>query len=657
MRKPTTLPPSQSQHVSHAAKKTLPLREPGDEKAIQAQFWSTSGYEKPKVKVNGIKAQDWATAQPDPESEPASTISRPLSPIDPNPPRLPAAARMSFFDDTIFNEVKETPFKPEDEGRALQQYRQASRDPKRFSTMVARNSLMFPEEPILQTPDTFSNRNPLESRGMDQLHVSRDDPEVNSQSPRTFDAMKEDNEKAVGLQHHDVVYSSKRPSIPVPEQKPTAKSSESSLGSTSENSSSMTQLDLPVERTVASDSISPSRLSGPTCKSPALSFSNNVRESTVFADSAWEDDIDFVYEQEAEATCDFDWDFTGRSHANSFQSDGGVRLSQSSYGTRASSVYSGDARDGNRESRVLSDGPRNGRVLNSGATIAERREAQQAAEHARGSSVGHRGFAAARNSNGDNLAKGGKLPPLNIPARSSQGDALSPVCSITDSDDETPKSPLTPSKLEFPMPPGSSGPLRFPLPPASPDLPEFPMPPSGNRTSDSTSSDLESWRNGSKHRKSSSYGSFEDFKRASTAPSTAPSSVPSSRDTGRWSMASAGSTPSVPSLINSRHRRASSLSKAVISPPLETLTQRPDEEKLSEGEGPSVPQTLRLDPERGSFVIRRPRTSGDRRLLQAAGRAVQRYRPTTPNSSSRGVQAPEPFSGRMESSMNAPEWI
>ena len=131
------------------------------------------------------------------------------------------------------------------------------------------------------------------------------------------------------------------------------------------------------------------------------------------------DDIDFVYEQEAEATCDFDWDYNNRSLTDSYQSDGGVRLS-ALYGPQDSFVYA----DGGRDSPILSsDDNRQSRVLSIGSTAADQMDTQKSAGSTRGSAVGHRGFAAARISRGDFSTKVAQLANLTALAPSPPEDA------------------------------------------------------------------------------------------------------------------------------------------------------------------------------------------------------------------------------------------
>lgn len=607
-------------HAAHAARSHLPPLGSVSKNPEPARSRATRTHETPKVHVNGVKTEDWALEGKDVKPEPASNRSRRMSPIDPNPPRIPAAARMSsFFDDSLFTNVAEMPGSDEDK-RYAEASRQPHRNAKKFSTMVARNSLMFPEEPIVPTPNDLHKTNPLDSFDehpqASELYKSKPMP----QPP----AQKMVYEEAASPEHQALSYRSRQQSLPVPDQKPSKKSSETSLASKSSASRMKAPLEPVTERAVTT-SVSPSRPTESSGKSPAaLSFNSKVRESTVFEDGSWEDAIDFAYDEEADATCDFDWDTKERNQVKSYRSDEGPRISQSSFDARVTSVYS--------------DGFRDSRMQKRDSTMDD----YKSNEHSR-RSVGHRGFAAARNSNGDKLAASVKLARLSIPeAKQSQEDSSSPIDSTNGSDDQTPKSPLSPGNIEFPMPPGGGDALSFPLPPGSEDPLDFPMPPTGHRNSDSDLSESGASQRSSRHRKSSSYGSYESYKRASTAPSTAPSSGTSARDTGRWSLTSASSVPSVPSLIQNHLKRASSVSKSMISPPLETLIA--DEERSMAGADERfLPQTLQFS-ERESLVMRRPRTSGDRRLLQAAGRAVQRYRPTTPNGSGRGVTT-------------APEWI
>jgi len=215
------------------------------------------------------------------------------------------------------------------------------------------------------------------------------------------------------------------------------------------------------------------------------------------------------------------------------------------------------------------------------------------------------------------------------------------VFSVTGADDETFKTPNTSSALQFLG--GLNG--------------------ANNRGSTEYLSDPESIRTGgSKHRKSSSYGSWESIAR----PPGGGAGHPPLRDAAaRWSVAS---TNSIPDLLHSKRKsRSSLLHKSIISRPLESLPQSPDKPSKSGGllegagaeeESSIVPRAAQIQPMRNTFVIRRaPETEGDRAAtaLQGAGRAVQRGRPPTPSQFSRLLQPEE--AARVQSDRDAGGWI
>lgn len=331
------------------------------------------------------------------------------------------------------------------------------------------------------------------------------------------------------------------------------------------------------------------------------------------SDVSWEDSIDLAYEEEAEATCDFTW--SGRNPAQR-------SVAQRSDGKRDSAAtvsQTGSPNLSNASELAVSL-----HANSSTDTVAERKPG----DHKRGTSVGHRGFLAARkNSTPDLLSKAKDPPaPLSFSQGSTQVSVLSPVFSVAD--EEAQKTPPTPAELHYPH---------------------------IERVSNDYLSDPESYRNSnsSKHRKSSSYGSYGSYDSAGTRTGP-PTSNP---NTTRWSIASSGS---VPDLMHSRPKSKSSLSRSVVAQPLETLPQSPP----GSGEETQFRDIPRSDPEpaRNMYVVRRSGDSTDR-VVQAAGRAVQRGRPGSyvRYSQHLGPQPPPPpplpREGVRESWVTGPDWI
>ncbi|CAK1366448.1 unnamed protein product [Cercospora beticola] len=286
----------------------------------------------------------------------------------------------------------------------------------------------------------------------------------------------------------------------------------------------------------------------------------------------WEDDIDWAFEQEAEATCDFDWEKHAASESDAKEQlpvpspddespetggSGGVRLSG---WMNDPSALESDAKHISTSSTpgtspYMEDGlPQN---------------------HKRGSSVGHRGFLAARNASSDKLTK---TPPMSVEIKTSE----SPYASQT----------------------------YFPAFDSS--IPEYLSDPESTRVG------------GSKHRKSSSYGSFESSGRSLQTTSASEST--------RWSSAS---TSSIPDLLHSYNTNRKSVRKSAASGTfrtLESVPHSPDEKDESKSfpdfeERPTVTDRAISD----GILMRRPATPGDRALLFQSGRVVQRGRAINPS--------------------------
>ncbi|KAF2208619.1 hypothetical protein CERZMDRAFT_107463 [Cercospora zeae-maydis SCOH1-5] len=281
----------------------------------------------------------------------------------------------------------------------------------------------------------------------------------------------------------------------------------------------------------------------------------------------WEDDIDWAFEQEAEATCDFDWEKyadekeklpvpSPDDESPESSGSGGVRLS--------AWMNDPSALDSQAKHVSASSTPATSPYMDDGAPQ----------NHKRGSSVGHRGFLAARNASSDKLTK---TPPMSVEIKASE----SPYASQT----------------------------YFPTFDSS--IPEYLSDPESTRVG------------GARHRKSSSYGSFDSSGRSLQTASAS--------DSTRWSSAS---TSSIPDLLHSYNSNRKSVRRSAASGTFRLLESVPhspdgrDESKsfpVDAAERPTVTDRAISD----GILMRRPATSGDRALLFQSGRVVQRGRSTT----------------------------
>ena len=607
--KQTISPPFNFQHITHTAKTQLPALETVDEKDLPGEFWSVSAYQRPRRHLNGIRADDLGKKHRQLGIKRGSPSSRPTSPIytdhNNDRPFIPETIESVVgLSETTFDEARETRFHPDDGIKALQPAKQVLKYPKRFSSLNALNDLQQSDETKREPLGTFYESNSSNSSGEAEIRsVSPVSAVDSTENILDFPVPPKGSPE---LRKEDIAYRAKQPLPPLPRQKAASKPSQSCLISRSKTSTSNVSLIIPVQQPLSPRSKRSSRSSLSVRKS--LTFSS----STALTDATWEDDVDFCYEQAAESTCDFNWD--GSSHPKE-------DLAQKSQDDRSISpyhAYSPTTSNGSGTSLPFSG---------SSETIAERRRSRAAAagqgHHKRGSSsVGHRGFLAARKSTTDLNARSTPSPaPLQLLPGSSQTSVLSPVFSVTSPDDEPRQASLTPAKMQFS---GLEGTNTFYL------------------------SDPESCRNSgsSKHRKSSSYGSHESAARPATVPA---------RETNRWSVASANS---LPELMHSRPKSKLIFSKTIISAPLETLPQSPQSDATTIEESTIVPRELQTQPSRSSFVMRRPQTPSDRAVLQAAGKSVQQRgsRPPTPKRLSRFDMTPSGV-GVPDAPAAGPEWI
>lgn len=490
------------------------------------------------------------------------------------PPIIPATARISLFGDALFTKMAgtgdielnapEVPLK--DDAPRVFRFPVALSAGSEHSAMIPRHSTMFSEEPILQTPGAIDVENPSNSPACEIPPVppmkQPSSLEAGSRAmlgPKPF--------STPPLSCEGLVDRTRLSPYPARGQSLTTQSSRSSLSVASESRQEVPGSSDCAERSPNVESneswLADSRESSPL----PLAWSNAVRSST-FAESSWEDDIDLMYQQEAESTCDFDWDIYRRSRTNATMGALGTGLSTPLQSNRTSSIYSDGLvmaiNDSARSSRVTSQELETSYYAGTGRPIKRPRE----------TSIGHRGFAAARNSVCEKGSQCKKPEPLRVVKQIPQTESLSPVNSINDSvseeagDKDSPSLLSSPMVMDFPVPPTRNDLPDFPAPPNPNDLPDFPDPPSGHGSTGSTASDASSWQHGRKHQQSSSYGSDGGQTRASTAPSTTTPSMASLRETSRWSATSAGSTASTSGSVAIRSKRLSSF-KAMMPSPIE----------------------------------------------------------------------------------------
>ncbi|KAK4543115.1 hypothetical protein LTR36_005892 [Oleoguttula mirabilis] len=605
LRKLSISPPFNFEHVTHTAKKQLSPLETVDEQELTAEFWAVAAYQKPRRRLNGIKADNLSEKLPAMGVERGAPSSRPTSPVPAEPP----IDRPHFYgsidqaksvDETMFDEAKDTNFDPDAALERFHSTEQPTRHPRRYSSLTALNErrLRFLQQ---EPPPTLSESHRSSESDAPGDHTQHASTQLAGYASALDDVAEErDSSSLRRISEH--VDRAKQPLPALPPQTVPKKSSRSSLRPSNPATPSIAS----IVSTDRRSSVMSKRSSRSTYKSPAISStpaSNETRRPSVLSDATWEDDVDFCYQQEAESTCDFDWQsYIPARESSIAESDGGVRLS-------AWLDLSPPAEYENPRARQQPVS----------ADVATKNAYPEL--HRRGSSVGHRGFLAARKGSCELLQKKSLTPPaLRHPSGPAPMSILSPVLSVTGADEDAPKVPYPPGTLHFP---GFDG---------------------ANRASAEYLSDPESVRTGgSKHSKSSSYGSYDSIARP--APATA--------DKTRWSMASSSS---IPDLLHSKRRSKPSVHKSMISRPLESLPQSPGAECNggAEEESTIVPRATQIEPMRNTFVMRRPQSPRETAVLQSAGRAVQRSRPPTPSRFSRLLHVE---GSRQLAATPAPGWI
>lgn len=585
LRKNSISPPFNFEHVTHTAQQDLPRLDTIDERDLAAKFWAISAYDRPKQRLNGIQAVDVVEKLERMNVPRGAPSSRPTSPVTDLPAELPSdPAQMtgslgvvSSIDETIFDEARDTRFDPQEVFKPAHPSQQSSKRPIKKSSLATLNDqrLRFLEE--TPAPTFYESQSSGES---DADHeTSLGSPDAN-ECAAVLASVPEEHDSLSLQRRHASIDRRTQPLPPLPQHPPAKRTSKSAHKRPK-------SLRASIQSTNASEKRSSKRSSRSTQQS-SMSLnrpgSKEFNFPTMLSDARWEDDVDFCYQQHAESTCNFDWEgvepqVRAASIAES-DVDGGVRLSAwSPYSTLVDPLDSSP------------------RPLTHGASST-----RSSAIHFRGGSVGHRGFLAARKTSVESLQtkkKKKKAPPdLEFTPCPSRPGMLSPVGS---------ESGQTGGNLETPFSPGARH---------LDGLDSF--------TSGSTEylSDPESSRTG--RTQPSSYGSYESVGRPNN----------SDAEKSRWS---SGSTTSLPELLHSSRRSRRSIRKSHISQPLESLPQSPttpegpgDQGKQQEGSKDASDVAL-TSPSTNTLFMRRPQSTSDRAMLQAAGKAVQRTRPAPPN--------------------------
>lgn len=563
-------PPFNFQHITHTAKKHLPRLETVDEKDLTAKFWAQHAYQRPKEKLVGIKANDLKQGQnlnsdlPDSRSDDVKQTRQVSSASQ----LIVSQGVTSGQGETAFDETKNAKIDSNDTPAASTKIRGEDAEPERPTPKRHSSS---PEIHLLAQPGLTQQLS--ETISAQQSYLPTGSTKTCRASMPVAPMSTADNflnRVPVGARY--------REHQPLPALPKDSKSTSKSPGS---SRSSVTYSLFPTPPASNFDHLAylkakRSSVSGGT-STTGRSHSSSSWKTDVLNETTWEEDIDYAYEQEAEAECDFDWESTAPGGEETSQistgpspdpgsgtssQGGGVRLSAwvEQPSALASTVSDGTTRSGSVDPGSPND----------------------THTHKRGSSVGHKGFLAARSASENTLTKS---PAVSLEMGAATGKIPAPKLSLTEAD-------LGPSS---PCVPHNSSTVHIPTFDAGPEY----------------LSDPESMPS-SKHRKSSSYGSFD----------SAGHSLQRASDTTRWSSASTGS---IPDLMHAKRK-----SKRSSARPLESVPHSPKAEEQDEDSLTVPSRAPHWDRERDPITMRRPATPGDRQILFSAGRHVQKGRNSAP---------------------------
>lgn len=316
LRKQTISPPFNFQHLSHTRRKHVPDLATVDEKGL-SRVQAQSTQQAPTRHLQGITVEDLSQKLDATGLPRMSTSSRPTTPCLPEPSSGPGHSVSRSVDVTHGREAM-TPIQGRPRAASCQTRTPLQRNPSSRSQMV-RLSMNNPNIPDSELKPPFATQ---------VQHCSPSEVKYRSQQPLPALPQRDGSKR-----------SSKRMTV------------DSQLSSTTSGDT-------------ASSSASPR---SSQCIRPAAAGPWSIRDergSTAgLSEASWEDDVDFCYEQEAESTCQFNWD----EHEEA--ADGAFRLSKLL-----------PPSDGSRTSALFASAPQNTSPL----------------QRRRSSIVGHRGFQHAR---------------------------------------------------------------------------------------------------------------------------------------------------------------------------------------------------------------------------------------------------------------------
>jgi len=299
-------PPFNFEHVTHTTQKDVPRLDTVDEKDLTAKFWALSAYDRPKRRLNGIQAVDVTEKLGQIGVSRGSPSSRPTSPVPNTAAESPAGGARSAgsfgtvgnIDETMLDKTKDVSVQPNRSFSPAHLNKRLPNPPKRDSSLGALNDqrLKYLDTPQPSTHE-ISNPNVYQSRHHASSVPGADEP------ASTLHSVPEEQGLALMTPEPSEIDRTKQPLPPLPPQANIKR--DSALSMKPFHSSRMS-----VPSTISSERRS-SKRSSHSMQSP-LRSSGSTTENHVGLESSvselnWQDDVDFCYEQQAESTCNFDW--------------------------------------------------------------------------------------------------------------------------------------------------------------------------------------------------------------------------------------------------------------------------------------------------------------------------------------------------------------
>ncbi|EME82333.1 uncharacterized protein MYCFIDRAFT_208087, partial [Pseudocercospora fijiensis CIRAD86] len=307
-KKSSISPPFNFQHVTHTSRRHLPRLDTVDEKELPQKFWAANA--RPHDTLEDMPAdaiaQDTArlVAQSADLERPATATTQ--------TPQADFGVRQSQ-DETRFDEARDTKINPHSFHDQFESGTSPLRSPKHHSSMGALNS-PSPSSAAhsihhLRNQGSF-DASPQATRGPPRAHAHQRQQSKSMMIDSTPPPETLSSAKITRLPERRPPA---QPLPPLPGPPPAhainppghVVKKQLSKGSVASRQSGTGLLPLPPSMAVKKAASVQSKLSAKSC---GTSISSASKRTDILEEPNWEDDIDFAFEQGAEAMCDFDWE-------------------------------------------------------------------------------------------------------------------------------------------------------------------------------------------------------------------------------------------------------------------------------------------------------------------------------------------------------------